>query len=78
MQVGHGHIHYNFKNQLQEKSERNKIDTKDKINVNKNMINKEVKSKDTQTIKTINCVQDDFSSEDLVKTTQIFATINGI
>jgi len=47
MQVGHGHIHYNFKNQLQEKSERNKIDTKDKINVNKNMINKEVKSKDT-------------------------------
>ncbi|KAL4126740.1 hypothetical protein QTP88_010949 [Uroleucon formosanum] len=74
-----GHISYNCKNSLQEKSARvyNKTDIKDTTYVNKKHFNKEVKPKETSTTKTINCVQEDSTSEDFVKVSQIPTTING-
>ncbi|CAI6354043.1 unnamed protein product [Macrosiphum euphorbiae] len=74
-----GHVSYNCKNPLQEKSARvyNKTDIKDTTYANKKHFNKEVKPKETLTTKTINCVQEDSTSEDFVRVSQIPATING-
>ncbi|KAL4089241.1 hypothetical protein QTP88_024299 [Uroleucon formosanum] len=52
-------------------------DIKDTTYVNKKHFNKEVKPKETSTTKTINCVQEDSTSEDFVKVSRIPATING-
>lgn len=72
-----GQISYNCKSLHREKSLRgfNRTDSKDTIYVNKKNFNKEVKSKDTSTTKMISYVQDNFFPEDLVKVSQIPATI---
>jgi len=73
------HISYNCKNPPSEKHQQNqnKSDSKhNTINKTKNF-NKEAKPKDTHTTKTINCIQNDFSTDDLDKVSQIPATING-
>lgn len=78
-----GRVSYNCKNPsknpLQENSAHvyRKTDTKDTTYANKKNFNKEVKPKEASITKTINCIQEDPSSDDLIKVFQIPATING-
>lgn len=74
-----GHVSYNYKNPLQEKSahDYNKTDTKYTTYVNKKNCNNEAKPKETSTTITINCVRENSPSEDFIKVSQIPATING-
>jgi len=69
-----GHISYNCKNPTSEKGQQNQNKSDSKHNtINKtNNFNKEA-----HTTKTINCVQNDCSTDDLVKVSQIPDTING-
>lgn len=72
-----GHVSYNCKNSPSAKTEYNKFDSKTNKNSNFKNYNKDVKQKDTSVTKTINCVQNDQCPDDLVKVSQIPATING-